>query len=192
MEETEPQKETSTKETEQCTSDEPKGLKDWASVLLSLLFWKSAIIFFGFWLAAANQYARPEDLAGLPENASFETVSIARAGGFAFITAVALAAGAIPTGKATSDKLVTGAASLLGIVAACGGGWHALEAIGGNPTLYVQRIAALAALTILTLALGWGFWALLGAGLVSAAVGLKAAYDHARRFVADRLLRCKP
>ena len=133
--------------------------KEVQGVLLSPLFWKLVVTLLGYFFAGVNQAIHPSELITLPDDATSDTVSSIRVGGFALITAVALFAGLMPTGTEQIDKLVDGMARVLGVVAAFGAGWYTLDiATDGTPGPYVYGMVSLAGLAIATLAIGTGNW----------------------------------
>ena len=128
--------------------------------LLTLLWWKVAVVFLGCLFATVNQVVPPGDLAVLPDDSNPYRDSSIRVGGFVLITAIALFASLIPTGDKPQDKLVGGAAGLLGVLAAFGAGWYTLDvATQGNPGLYLYGATTLTGLTIAFLVVGTRIWA---------------------------------
>ena len=137
-------------------------LKSSKGELLNPLWWKLLVILLGYFFALVNQFVLPAELAPLPDNANPQRDSSIRIGGFTLITAVALFAGLIPTGNEQRDKLVDGIARLLGVLAAFGAGWYAIDvATDGNPGLYLYGATTLTGVTIAFLLIGGGTWAVI-------------------------------
>ena len=155
---------------------------------------KFSATFLGYFFAIVIQFVPPTELATLPEDTSTRDLASIKIGGFAFITAIALFALLIQTGKAPRDKLVDGTARLLGVVAALGAAWHTLDAATqGNPGLYLVGIGTLTGFAVLILLVGGGIWAVIWATLyvVFSAVDatilcLRTVTEYAIRFFARR------
>ena len=160
----------------------------------SLIWLKFAVTFLGYFFAVVVQIAPPTELATLPENTSPQDIASIKIGGFAFIVAISLLVLLIPTGVEQRDKLVDGAARLLGVLSALGAAWHTLDAATqGNPGLYLVGIGTLTGFAILILLVGGGIWAVILLALRVIAATLDAAFlclltvpKYAIRFLARK------
>ena len=156
------------------------------------MWWlKLAVTILGYIFASINQFFDPNDIAKLPENTSPEDIASIRIGVFAFITAIALFAGLIHTGKEPRDKWVHFGTLGLGVVAAFGTGWHTLEiATGEKPVTYLVGMGTLAGLLIVTLLIAVGIGTatnqtgkLFGDGVDAALFLLRTVFCKARKFI---------
>ena len=126
-------------------------------ILRDPLWWKIAVILAGYLFAAINLAVDPSEISTLPEDANPYSASRIKAGGFAFITAIALFAGLIPTGTKEQDKLVDATARFLGVLTAFGAGWYVLDSeTHGNPGLYILGIAILAGFAVIVVIISGG------------------------------------
>ena len=172
-----------------------KRLESLKGILRDPLYWKFAVTFLGYFFAIVNQLVPPPELAPLPESTNPYRDSSIKAGGFAFITAIALFALLIRTGTEQRDTLVDRVARLLGVLAAFGTAWYTLDvATQGNPGLYLYGAATLTGLAILVLLIGGGIWTAfvlvysfvydrVWAALEAAFLFVKTVVEYAIRFI---------
>ena len=161
---------------------------------LNPLWWKSAVIFLGYFFALVNQVAHPTDLAPLPETTTDQDIASIRIGGFAIITAITLFAGLIPTRtQKPLERLIDGLARFLGVLAAFGAGWYTLDiATEGNPGLYMYGLGILTGFATVALLVWAGIWVVAVFAFSRSVAGIEAAILFLRTvvsFLVNRLRR---